>query len=289
MSDEGLFEQPDDAPMSEAARRAAAFLDSSGEEGEIPVVDEKPEGAEESVSAILEPEAPAPEETYTIAEPEPESEPEPEISEPVSVASDEDDDEDAELDRFALNPIPDDGITRRWYAIHAHSGQEPTVQRTLIQKAEQEGLAELMPNVLLPMEEVAEYKSGEKKVSQRKCFPGYLLVQLPEHPERNPDLWHLIKETTGVTGFIGSRNEPVPLEDEEVMELIEEIRGERERPRTKINFEVNERIKIIDGAFANFFGNINEINEERGRMKVMIEIFERQTSVEIEFWQAEKL
>jgi len=285
MSDEGLFEQPNDAPISDAAKEAAAFFKTSDEEdGESP--EEK--AAESAVEVAAAKEAlavePAPEETYIIADPEPEAEPE----KTASSESDEDDDE-AREDRFALNPVPDDGITRRWYAIHAHSGQEPTVQRTLIQMAEQEGLSELMPNVLLPMEEVAEYKSGEKKVSQRKCFPGYLLVQLPEHPERNPDLWHLIKETTGVTGFIGSRNEPVPLEDEEVMSLIEEIRGERERPRTKINFEVDERIKIIDGAFANFFGNINEINEERGRMKVMIEIFERQTSVEIEFWQAEKI
>jgi transcriptional antiterminator NusG len=287
MSDEGLFEQPDDAPMSEAARQAAAFLDSSGEETVETPQEPSSESTEEPAIAESETEVePTPEETYVIADPKPDAE----VSEPRSeFVSEEEDDEDLEMDRFALNPVPDDGITRRWYAIHAHSGQEPTVQRTLIQKAEQEGLAELMPNVLLPMEDVAEYKSGEKKVSQRKCFPGYLLVQLPEHPERNPDLWHLIKETTGVTGFIGSRNEPVPLENEEVMELIEEIRGERERPRTKINFEVDERIKIIDGAFANFFGNINEINEERGRMKVMIEIFERQTSVEIEFWQAEKL
>ena len=177
---------------------------------------------------------------------------------------------------------------RRWYAVHVHSGQEATVEKTLLATAEQEGLADQITNVLVPMEQVAEFKSGQKKVSKRKYFPGYLLVQIPEHPERNPDLWHLIKDTAGVTGFIGSRTEPVPLDDAEVEAIIEEIRGERERPRPKVMFEIGERIKIIDGAFANFMGSIGEINEERGKMKVMIEIFERQTSVEVEFWQVEK-
>jgi transcriptional antiterminator NusG len=139
------------------------------------------------------------------------------------------------------------------------------------------------------MEEVAEFRSGEKKLSKRKFFPGYVLVQLPEHPEKNADLWHLIKDTPGVTGFIGSRTEPVPLDEGEVKALVEEIRGERERPRPKLSFEVGERVKINEGAFANFMGNIGEINEERGKIKVMIEIFERQTSVEVDFWQVEKI
>jgi transcriptional antiterminator NusG len=184
---------------------------------------------------------------------------------------------------------PDDGIKRRWYAIHAHSGQEGTVQQSLLARAEQAGLEAQITNVLVPMEEVAEYRSGEKKLAKRKFFPGYVLVQLPEHPEKNADLWHLIKDTPGVTGFIGSRTEPVPLEDSEVTALVEEIRGERERPRPKLSFEVGERVKINEGAFANFMGNIGEINEERGKVKVMIEIFERQTSVEVDFWQVEKI
>lgn len=198
------------------------------------------------------------------------------------------DDEDQETPSL-LNPVPDDGVKRRWYAVHAHSGQEGTVQKALRAKAEQAGLLDQMTNVFVPMEEVAEFKSGEKKVSKRKYFPGYVLVQLPEHPERNAELWHLIKDTPGVTGFIGSRTEPVPLEDAEVHALVEEIIGERERPRPKVMFEAGERVKITDGAFANFMGSIGEINEERGKMKVMIEIFERQTSVEVEFWQVEKI
>ncbi len=197
--------------------------------------------------------------------------------------------EDVDERPVLIVPPPDDGIKRRWYAIHAHSGQEGNVQAALRVKAEQSGFKDMITNVFVPMEEVAEYKSGEKRLSKRKFFPGYVLVQLPEHPEKNADLWHLIKDTPGVTGFIGSRTEPVPLEDSEVQALAEEMRGERERPRQKVAYEIGERVKVVDGAFANFMGNIGEINEDRAKMKVLIEIFERQTSVEVEFWQVEKI
>ena len=119
--------------------------------------------------------------------------------------------------------------------------------------------------------------------------PGYVLVRLPEHPERQPELWHLINNTPGISGFIGSRNTPVPLEDAEVNAIIEEIRGERTRPKPKVKFEVGERVKIIDGPFSNFLGNIDSIDVDRGTLKVMVEIFERLTSVEVEFWQVEKI
>lgn len=187
-----------------------------------------------------------------------------------------------------LEPV-DDGIKRRWYAIHAHSGQEGNVRKNLLMMADQAGIVNLIGNVLVPMEEVAEIKSGQKKVSKRKFFPGYVLVHLPEHPERHAELWHLIKDVPGVTGFIGSRTVPVPLEDAEVNAILEELRGERERPKPKVKFEQGERVKIIDGPFANFLGTIDEMNLERGKLKVMVEIFERLTSVEVEFWQVEKV
>ncbi len=186
-------------------------------------------------------------------------------------------------------PPVDDGIKRRWYAIHAYSGQEGNVQKMLQIQAEQEGVGDLIGEILVPMEEVAEIKSGEKKISKRKFFPGYVLARLPEHPEHNAELWHSIKTTPGVAGFIGSKTAPTPLDDGEVQAIIEEMRGERERPKPKVNFEQGERVKIIDGPFANFLGNIDEINGERGMLKVMVEIFERLTSVEVEFWQVEKM
>jgi len=187
-----------------------------------------------------------------------------------------------------VEPV-DDGICRRWYAIHTHSGQESNVKKNLLVLGDQAGLLEHISNLLVPMEEVAEIKAGMKKVSKRKFFPGYVLIQLPEHPERNPELWHLIKNTPGVTGFIGSRTVPVPLEDLEVNAIVEELRGERERPKPKVKFEHGERVKIIDGPFTNFLGSIDEMNLDRGKLKIMVEIFERLTSVEVEFWQVEKV
>lgn len=198
-------------------------------------------------------------------------------------------DEDADAPEPLVRPVPDDGVKRRWFAIHAHSGQEANVKKSIQVVAEQQGLSDRITNVLLPMEEVEEYRSGEKKLSKRKFFPGYVLVQLPEHPERDPDLWHLIKNTPGVTGFIGSRTSPVPLDEGEVQAIIEEMKGERERPRQRVQFESGERVKIIEGPFSNFLGNIDEINEERGKLKVMVEIFERLTSVEVDYWQVEKI
>ena len=185
--------------------------------------------------------------------------------------------------------VPDDGIERRWYALHAHSGQEGNVKKMLTQGSELKGLADMVTNVFVPMENVAEVRAGEKKVSSRKFFPGYVLVQLPLHPENYPEVWQLIKDTPGVTGFIGSRNLPVPLEDAEVEAIVEVIRGERERPRPKVAFEDGDRVKIIDGPFANFLGRIDEVNADRGTHKVMVEIFERMTSVEVEFWQVEQV
>jgi len=199
------------------------------------------------------------------------------------------DDTPEDASGLTLRPVPDDGVRRRWYALHAHSGQEGSVRKMLLQGSEQRGVGDLVTNVLVPMEKVTEVRSGSKKTSQHKFFPGYVLVQLPEHPEKHAELWQLIKETPGVTGFIGSRTAPVPLDEEEVNAILEVARGERERPKAKVAFEPGERVKIIDGPFANFLGKIDEINAERGTMKIMVEIFERLTSIEVEFWQVEQV
>lgn len=188
-----------------------------------------------------------------------------------------------------LKPVPEDGIKRRWYALHVHSGQEGNACDMLMAGAQTLENPNFITNVLVPMEKVAEIRSGEKKVSKRKFFPGYVLIQLPEHPERHADLWQLIKETPGVTGFIGSRNAAVPLEDSEVMAVVEVARGERERPKPKVDFSKGQRVKITEGPFANFLGNVDDINPETGTMKIMVEIFERLTSIEVEFWQVEAI
>jgi len=190
---------------------------------------------------------------------------------------------------LALRPVPEDGIQRRWYALHAHSGQEASVRRMLLMGSEKLPQADMIVNVLVPMERITEMRPGGKRTAQHKFFPGYVLAQLPAHPEKYPELWQLIKETPGVTGFIGSRMLPVPLEDEEVHAIIQVLRGERERPKPKMAFDVGERVKIIEGPFANFLGKIDEMNPERGTLKVMVEIFERLTSIEVESWQVEQV
>lgn len=270
----------DDVPEGEAETKAeGSELMEASELANI--LSEETEPVAEPVIIMADPE-PLPAEAVEA----PSDKPKPTVQ---PVEESEDDEEAEERSTTTLREPPDDGLKRRWYAIHAHSGQEGNVQKSLLVQSEQTGMQDLITNILVPMEEVTEFKSGEKKLSKRKYFPGYVLVQLPEHPEKYPDLWHLIKDTPGVTGFIGSRTEPVPLDEEQVTELIEELRGERERPKQVVLFDIGERVKVIDGPFANFLGNIGEVNADRGKLKVLIEIFERQTSVEVEFWQVEKV
>jgi len=211
------------------------------------------------------------------------------VEQPVQDAEANQADALADNDILLLQEAPQDGIKRRWYVLHAHSGQEGAVKEMLLARAAQLDNPKLLANVFVPIEQVEVVRAGQKRVSKHKCFPGYVLVQLPEHPEKHAELWHMIKDTPSVTGFIGSRNTPVPLEDSEVQAIIEVVRGERERPKPKLDFETGERIRITDGPFANFLGRIEDIDADRGVVKVMVEIFERQTSVEVEFWQVEQI
>jgi len=284
-----LEAEPEGGEEEEVEEEEQAEVDEAEAAEEQEEAEVEAEGGEEGEEGELaEAEGEAEQEPEEVAEPEGD----PKSAEAAAEGEDEVEEEAAEEDEAAAEArirVVDDGIKRRWYAIHAHSGQESNVKKSIQVLAEQAGLEDLIANVLVPMENVAEIKSGQKRISKRKFFPGYVLVQLPEHPEGNPELWHLIKDTPGVTGFIGSRSVPVPLEDAEVEAILEEIRGERERPKPKVKFESGERVKIIDGPFSNFLGNIDEINLERGKLKVMVEIFERLTSVEVEFWQVEKI
>ncbi len=176
------------------------------------------------------------------------------------------------------------GGEKRWYAIHAHSGHENKVRDALLRMAEQRGLSDKIDQVLVPSEEVAEIRSGKRWVSNRKFFPGYVLV----HMELTDKTWFLVKNTPSVSGFIGAGRRPVPLADEEVEAIIEQIRADKTEPKPKVAFERGELVKITEGPFAGFLGTVDEVNPERGRLKVMVEIFERLTSVELEFWQIER-
>jgi transcriptional antiterminator NusG len=187
-----------------------------------------------------------------------------------------------------LKPIPQDGILRRWYALHVLTAKEYEVCEKLIRGAKQKGIEDLVVNALVPKERVTERRGGSSKVVEHKCFPGYILVQLPEHPENYPEVWSLIQETQGITGFVSSRrNVPTPIPEEEVEAIIAIMTGEQEAPKPKLEFSVGDRVKIIEGPFSNFVGRIEEINIERGTLKISVEIFNRVTTIEVESWQVE--
>jgi transcriptional antiterminator NusG len=174
---------------------------------------------------------------------------------------------------------------KRWYVIHAHSGHENKVKQTLETKVKQEHLEELVSQIIVPTEEVAEVKGGKKRITSRKIFPGYVLVEM----KLTHKTWYFIRTTAGVTGFIGSGPMPTALEPEEVESIFQQMRGEQKKPKPKMIFEKDDKVKIIEGPFTNFMGFVDEVNPERGKLKVMVEIFERLTPVELEFWQVEKV
>lgn len=187
-----------------------------------------------------------------------------------------------------IKPVPQDGIPRRWYALHVLTAKEYEVCEKLKWGAKQKGIEDWVVNALVPKEKVTERRGGTTKVVEHKCFPGYILVQLPEHPENYPELWSLIRETQGITGFVSSRrNIPTPIPDEEVEGIIAIMTGEQEAPKPKLEFSVGDKVKIVEGPFSNFVGRIEEINAERSTLKIAVEIFNRTTTIEVESWQIE--
>ena len=182
-------------------------------------------------------------------------------------------------------PTPERVIIKHWYVIHTQTGQELRVKNSLETKIRQSGVETLIGPILVPTERVAEIRGGKKRVSERKFFPGYLLVQM----EMNDENWHLIRATTGVTGFIGAGRQPLPLSEEDVSEILRQTEERKEKPAPRVMFAKGERVRVIEGPFTNFTGAIEEVNTQRGKLKVMVSIFSRQTPVELEFWQVERL
>jgi transcriptional antiterminator NusG len=173
---------------------------------------------------------------------------------------------------------------KKWYIIHTYSGFEHKVQESLRTRSDAFGWADKIGNILIPTEEVVELRNGKKVTSKRLVYPGYVLVEM----EMSDALWHEIKNTPRVTGFVGGGNSPVPLSADEVNSILYRQASAAERPRPKMTFEKNDSVRIIDGPFANFSGKVDEVNAERGTLRVMVTIFGRATPVELEFLQVEK-
>lgn len=174
--------------------------------------------------------------------------------------------------------------TKKWFIVHTYSGFEQKVAESLRSRAEAFGFADKIGEILIPTEEVVELRGGKKVTSKRLVYPGYVLVQM----EMNDELWHAVKATPRVTGFVGGGTSPVPLSADEVNQILYRQASSAERPRPKMNFEKNETVRIIEGPFTNFTGKVDEVNPERNTLRVLVTIFGRSTPVELEFLQVEK-
>jgi transcriptional antiterminator NusG len=178
----------------------------------------------------------------------------------------------------------DESSPKKWFIIHTYSGFEQKVAESLRSRSQAFGFADKIGQVLIPTEEVVELRGGKKVTSKRLVYPGYVLVEM----EMNDDLWHKVKETPRVTGFVGGGTQPVPLSADEVNSILNRQASSTERPRPKATYERNDGVRIVDGPFANFRGKVDEVNTDRGTLRVMVMIFGRATPVELEFLQVEK-
>jgi transcriptional antiterminator NusG len=174
---------------------------------------------------------------------------------------------------------------KHWYIIHAYSGFENKVAESLRTRAEAFGFADKIGQILIPIEEVVELRAGKKVTSKRLLYPGYVLVEM----EMNDELWHAVKATPRVTGFVGGGDKPVPLSADEVNSVLYGQQDAGKRVRPKLTFEKNENVRIVDGPFSSFSGKVDEVNPERNTLRVMVTIFGRSTPVELDFLQVEKV
>ena len=173
----------------------------------------------------------------------------------------------------------------RWYVVHAYSGMEKAVERNIIERIARSGMQSKFGRILVPMEEVVEVKNGQKKTTERKFFPGYVLVEMV----MDDDTWHLIKHTSKVTGFVGgAKNRPAPISEADVAKIVNQMKEGTDKPRHKIEFVVGELVRVKEGPFTDFNGSVEDVNYEKNKVRVSVTIFGRSTPVELEFSQIEK-
>ena len=173
----------------------------------------------------------------------------------------------------------------RWYVVHAYSGMEKAVERNILERIQRAGMQSKFGRILVPTEEVVEIKNGQRKTTERRFFPGYVLVEM----EMDDDTWHLVKHTNKVTGFVGgAKNRPAPISEAEVQKIVSQMQEGTDKPRHKVEFIVGELVRVKEGPFTDFNGSVEEVNYEKSKVRVSVTIFGRATPVELEFSQVEK-
>jgi transcriptional antiterminator NusG len=258
----------------EEASAAEDEVEAAAEESEVvdPVVDEEELAVEEELEDAPEAELEAPEAEVEVEEEE-----------------EDEEEDDLEDDRYltsttalraASEPVKDDG--RAWYVIHCYSGNEDKVRHNIMQRIESMSMDNLIFDVVVPTEDEVNIKNGERQTVEKKVFPGYILVNMILTEES----WYMVRNTPGVTGFVGMGNDPTPLQPEEVARILK--RMESESPRINVTFRPGERVRIVDGPFEDFYGKVSEIDMERATVRVMVNFFGRETPVELDFLQVEE-
>jgi transcriptional antiterminator NusG len=178
------------------------------------------------------------------------------------------------------------GLPKRWYVVHAYSGMEKAVERNLRERIDRAGMQDKFGRILVPTEEVVELKNGKKAVTERRFFPGYVLVEMV----MDDDSWHLVKHTSKVTGFVGgAKNRPAPISEAEVMKIVNQMQEGIEKPRPKVEWTVGEIVRVKEGPFTDFNGSVEEVNYDKSKVRVSVTIFGRATPVELDFSQVEKV
>ena len=181
--------------------------------------------------------------------------------------------------------MSESATSKHWYIVHTYSGHEAKAKQALLERARTFGHEEAFEEVLIPEENVVEIVKGEKRTSKRKFFPGYILVRM----DLTDETWHIVKDTPKVTGFLGTDKKPIPISDDEAQRILQQVQEGVERPKPSVTFEVGEQVRVADGPFASFNGLVEEVDEERARLKVAVSIFGRATPVELEYGQVEQL
>jgi transcriptional antiterminator NusG len=185
----------------------------------------------------------------------------------------------------AEQKAPAEHADHRWYVIHTYSGYESKVRESLLERMSAAGSGEKISEVMVPSEEIVELKKGKRKISDRKIFPGYILVRM----NLDDETWHIVRDTPKITGFVGGKTHPTPLSDAEVKEIVDQTTSDPGKPKPKVLFRVGESVRVVDGPFTNFIGMVDDVNTERAKLRVMVSIFGRSTPVELDFLQVERL